>query len=191
MHRRIAASPATATKYWAASSVSCRVVIAGWYGGVWPRRRAIFSEGELCHRPQRVDRPTQQHRGHPRLLPDVELVADLLLRTDEADLLDHLRRHGRDGLVLLPVQEQLLDATRLRLVTQTAEHVIMEVHLAGTHPADVERQHRAERVGGALDVVVDDHGDGGHHLELVGAATRAGTREAFVERLAVEVLVSG
>src|SRR5581483_8932893 len=94
-------------------------------------------EDELRHDPEGLDRRTDEHRRDARLLPRVELVADLLLRTDEADLLDHLRRHRGDRVVLLTVEEQLLDLAGLRLVAEPAEDVVVEVHAPSTHAADV------------------------------------------------------
>ena len=103
-----------------------------------------------------------------------EVVADLVERTDERDVLDQPGRDRGRGLRLLPVEVQVLDELGLALVAHAPEHVVVEVHLAGTHAADVQREHRPVHVGCGLDVVGDDHGHEARDLERVGGAPRAG-----------------
>ena len=117
----------------------------------------------------------------------LEVVADLVLGADQRELLDEPRRDGRRGLVLLPVQVEVLDPLRLGLVAEPHGDVVVEVRAARAHPAEVERVHRAQEVGRLLDVVVDDHRHGRRDLEVVPRAPRAGAREPLRERVLVEV----
>ena len=54
------------------------------------------------------------------------------------------------------------------LESHADEHVEVEVHLLGAHPADVEGEHGPVQVGGLLDVVVHHDGAEGDHLEVLG-----------------------
>ena len=69
----------------------------------------------------------------------------------------------------LPGEVEVLDLAGLGLVAHAPEHVGVEVHLARTHAADVEREHRPQQVGRLLDVVVDDHRHRRRDLEVVDA----------------------
>ena len=71
-----------------------------------------------------------------------------------------LRRDRRRRLVLLAVEVEVLDLLRLGLVAHAHRHVVVEVRARGAHAAEVQRVHRAQHVGGRLDVVVDDHRHG-------------------------------
>ena len=116
-------------------------------------------------------------------------MADLVGRPDEGELLDQRRRHGAGGLVLLAAQVEVGDLVDLVVVAHPARDVGVEVAVARTHPAEVQGVHRAQHVGRALDVVVDDDRDGGGDLEVVERAPRAVAGEALGQRVAVEVLV--
>ena len=54
---------------------------------------------------------------------------------------------------LRPLEVQLLDLGGDVLVAHPGEHLEVEVGAAGAHPAGVEGEHRADRVGAALEVV--------------------------------------
>ena len=64
--------------------------------------------------------------------------------------------HRLDGVVLAAVEVGVLDVVAGALVAEAAEHVEVEVDVAGAHAADVEGVHRSQEVGAALDVVADD-----------------------------------
>src|SRR4051794_26890495 len=55
----------------------------------------------------RVDIPGDEQRRHDRLAPRLDVLAQLLLRPDERQLLDQLRRDRRTGLVAFPGEEQV------------------------------------------------------------------------------------
>src|SRR3954453_1523466 len=93
---------------------------------------------------QRRRRPAHEDRRHPALPPGLEIVADLVLRPDEADLVDHLPGHRRDGLALLAVEEELLDLVDRFLVPESTEHIGVEVHLLGAHAADIQGERRTQ-----------------------------------------------
>ena len=87
--------------------------------------------------------------------PPRQLVADLLRRTDQGDVLHHRERYGAIASRLRP-RGRVLGSGRPPPRSPCARTRRVEVHGLGAHPADVEREHRTHEVGG-LDVVVDDH----------------------------------
>src|SRR5947207_5690255 len=140
-----------------------------------------------------ADRPRvarDQERGHDRLAPGLEVVADLLLRTDQRQLLDQLLGDGRSGVVLLPGQVELLDRVDQLFVAHPDGDVGVEVLALGAHATEVEGIERAQHVGGPLHVVVDDQRHGRDNLEVVERAPRTLAGEALAESLLVEVLVA-
>ena len=109
---------------------------------------------------------------------------------DQRDVLHELERHRGRGLVLPALEIEVLDVPRLVHVAHAHEHLVVEVHLARAHAADVEREHRPVEVGRGLDVVGDDDRHVARDFEVVGGAAGAGLREALGERVAVEAVVA-
>ena len=63
-------------------------------------------------------------------LPASHVVADLLRRADQVDVLDHRRGHRGGGIGLAAVEVRLLDLLALGLVAEPHEHVLVEVAVA-------------------------------------------------------------
>ena len=103
-----------------------------------------------------LGRAADEERGDARVLPGAQLLADLLRRADEGDVLDHRQRDRRGGVVLAAGEVQLLDLRGDVLVAHPGEHLEVEVGAAGAHPAGVEGEERADGVGAALGVVAGD-----------------------------------
>src|SRR5437764_2739594 len=147
-----------------------------------------LSEHELGNCPELRRVARYQHRRDGRVSPRIEIVAKLFLGADQRDVLDQPRRDRRGCFGLLAVEVQVLDELRFAFVSHAREHVVVKVHLTRTHTTDVEREHRSIRVRRALYVVGDDQGYQTRDLEVVRRASRAGTRKAFGERVAVEAV---
>src|SRR5690606_19103944 len=92
-------------------------------------------------------RAAHEQRGDAALAPGLEVVADLLGRPDEVDVLHHRGGDERGRLVLAAVEVGLLDGLALRLVAEAGEHVLVEVPVPGPHPAHVEGQGGPQEVG--------------------------------------------
>ena len=103
-----------------------------------------------------IARARHQQGGDAALAPGLEVVADLGLGSDQVDVLDHRGRHRSGRVGLAAVEVGLLDLLAGVAVAEAGEHVLVEVAVLGTHPADVEREGGSEEVGTALDVVADD-----------------------------------
>ena len=116
-----------------------------------------------------------------RLAPGVEIVADLLRRAHECDVLHHGGGDGGRGIVLTTVEVGILDLVGRLLVAHAGEDVEVEVHLLGPHAADVQGEVGTEAVRRRLDVVRDDGGRERQDLEVRGAAPGPGAGEPLVE----------
>ena len=113
-----------------------------------------------------------------RLAPRLEVVADLLRRADQRQLLDQLASApARRGLVLLAVEVEVLDLARPRPRSPCGSRTLAwKLRPSGAHAAEVQRVERAQRVGRRVDVVGDDQRHGRGDLEVVelrGARRRA------------------
>src|SRR5208282_3974546 len=94
----------------------------------------------------------EQHRDD-RLAPALEIVADLLARADQRELLDQGARYPPCGLVLAPREVEILDLEYLLLIAHADRYVGVEVGALGSHAAEVERVEGAHRVDRPLDVI--------------------------------------
>src|SRR5581483_4968815 len=130
--------------------------------------------------------PTDEQAADHRLAPARQVVADLPPRADERGVLDHRRRDRRDRVGAAASEEGVLHLRADVLVPHAREDLVVEVHLARAHAADVERDRRPHGVGGLLDVVVDDDRDARRDLEIVELTMSPGARKAFGERGTIE-----
>ena len=89
---------------------------------------------------------------------------------DERDVVDERVRNLRGRVALLPVEEEILDLSRLVLVPVAREEAVVEVLPARAHAADVERVVRLQRVAPGLHVVGRERRRGRRDVEAVGRA---------------------
>src|SRR6056297_400896 len=143
-------------------------------------------EGGQCHR-----RAAQQELGDARITPPRQLLADLVGRADEGDVLHHLQWDGRSGLLLLALQIEVLHLVGHVAVAHPGEHLVVEVGALGAHPAGVQREERPHHVGALFDVVARDQHHRGRHLEPVLLGGVARRFEAPLEALPVEAVLLG
>src|SRR3954452_24624956 len=108
-----------------------------------------------CHA-DRVDVTGNEQGRDDRLAPRLDVFLELLLRADQRELLDQLRRDRRARLVALPFEEQVGDLVDHLLVAHADGHVGMEVLPLRTHATEVEGVVRAQRVHSLSDVVGHD-----------------------------------
>jgi hypothetical protein len=71
------------------------------------------------------------------------------------------------GFVLAAGEVGVLDLLARLLVAEPREDVLVEVAVAGAHPADVQGERGPEEVGARLDVVADDRGHHAGDIEVV------------------------
>src|SRR6202023_1031374 len=109
--------------------------------------------GQLGHCAQRVDITVDDDRRDRARVPRLEAIANAFLRTDERDLVGELRGYERNGFVALALEEELLNALRLRLEAHAAHQLHVEVAVLGAHAADVERERGLRGYEARLDVV--------------------------------------
>ena len=113
--------------------------------------------------------------------------ADLRGRAHEGDVGGHGARDRGDGVLALALEEELLDLLRLALVAHAREHLLVEVHVLGAHPPDVEAQRRSHPVERRLHLVGHDHRAVRGDLEASRLVRVSRPREALLEPAAVHV----
>src|SRR6478752_4701411 len=97
-----------------------------------PGRGRTSAEDELGGRAQRGGVPGDEQRGDDRLAPGLEVIADLLARADQRQLLDQRGRYLGAGLVLLAAEVEVLDLGDLLLVAHADRNVGVEVGAFGS-----------------------------------------------------------
>src|SRR3954447_6950286 len=152
---------------------------------------ARSAKNDFRRHADRVDIAGHQQRGHDRLAPRLDVLLELLLRTDQRQLLDQLRRNCGTGLVALAGEEQVRHFVDHLLVAHANGHVRVEILPLRSHAAEVEGVVRTQRVDTLRDVVRHDQRYRRGDVEVVERAARAVAAEALGEGVFVEVLVAG
>ena len=133
-----------------------------------------------------------QQRRDDRLAPRLEVVADLLLRSDQRELLDQLRRDRGRRLVLVAAQVQLLDLARPPARSPSGSR---RWRGSSCPCAPIPPKYRAyigrSASAAASTSSVTISGTVAATSNSSARAARAGRCEPLVERLAVEVVVVG
>src|SRR5690606_36370866 len=109
-------------------------------GSVLERLQHLFRDQSEPLRIGAADEHRADFTAGRGFLPRLEAVADPVPRSDQRGLVDERVRHQRLSLLAVTREESVLDLHRSFLVTQTLHVVIVEVLVACTHAADVERQ---------------------------------------------------
>src|SRR4051794_3292165 len=162
-------------------------------GNAWPgspkapssSRRG--SAGKLGDEPQLLDALVlaardrrDAERADAGVPVDGKPLADVVGRPAQRHGVDELVRHRGGRLVALAVEVEVLDLLRRRLEAIAHGERVVEVLLAGAHPADVQRDERAHPIARRLQVVVDRDVDRRRDVEAVERAVRP--RRALLEQ---------
>src|SRR5262249_41797694 len=113
--------------------------VCGWVAGEL--------QHELRHRAQHLGlAAADQQAGDRRLLPLNQPLLDALDRADQRDLVGEAVGHHCHRLPALALHEEVLNLLRLRLVAHARHELLVKVALLGAHAADVEAEHRLDRI---------------------------------------------
>ena len=99
----------------------------------------------------------KQHRCYATVLPGLQSIANSFLRPDQCDLIDELVRHGRNRFRSASCQELVLDLRGLLGKAHPRHQFLVKIPVLGTHSANIETQHRTQRIVCALEIVGHDN----------------------------------